>query len=339
MIDLDYKYFKEYLETFARNQGSTCLFAIIDAPDLLSCSCYPFFRKKLGYSITVVHLGDSRAILVRGGAKNDDRDDFTIDVLTQDHRTDLTSELERIKNAGGSVGDGRVDGKLNVTRAIGDFAFKNDPKLSVEEQKVIPIPDIIRRGQINEDDFLLIGCDGLFEKLSSESVVHIIRRELKKNNFNDPCKALVTLFDEAVAAGSTDNITASLVMFKSITGYRKPFPEFVLGKVYFEDGLHLQYGFQFAGLFGLEQEYKNAVEQEWKIQNSHLIQNGKSDLPSLGEIWSRIDHKKDDGDGSMSFDSDADFLEEKAFTTTTKQTHQIEPFIESHEASENDQMI
>jgi serine/threonine protein phosphatase PrpC len=309
MVELDQLYFKQNLETNVRNQGSTSLFAVIQPPDLFACSCYPFFSsKKKSYLLHLAHLGDSRAILVRGGAKMDNNS-YSVDVLTQDHRTNHPLEMERIKNAGGSVGDGRVDGKLAVTRSIGDWAFKHDPDLPVEKQKVIPVPDIIIK-QLYSEDFLLIACDGVFEKLSSESVAEILMKELIKSKFQDPCAALVKLFDEAIRAGSTDNLTANLILFKSGFSYRHASPELVLGKIFFEDGLHLQYGLQFAHAFGLEAEYRKAVELEWETQNSELLSKGKKGLPPISEIWSRIEMTSE-GDESMSFNSSVDFVEEK----------------------------
>ena len=41
---------------------------------------------------------------------------------------------ERIEKANGFVEDKRVNGTLAVARAIGDFSFKREKKLSAEEQ-------------------------------------------------------------------------------------------------------------------------------------------------------------------------------------------------------------
>jgi hypothetical protein len=49
------------------------------------------------------------------------------------------AEKKRIVDAGGSVAFGRVNGGLALSRAIGDFSYKKNPKIPLEEQGVIGI--------------------------------------------------------------------------------------------------------------------------------------------------------------------------------------------------------
>ncbi len=41
--------------------------------------------------------------------------------MSRDHKPEDPIELKRIKNAGGTVDYGRVNGNLNLSRAIGDL--------------------------------------------------------------------------------------------------------------------------------------------------------------------------------------------------------------------------
>jgi protein phosphatase 1B len=61
------------------------------------------------------NLGDSRTVLNRAGKML---------FHTRDHKPYAQNERARIKNAGGFVLNGRVDGGLAVSRAFGDFMYK-----------------------------------------------------------------------------------------------------------------------------------------------------------------------------------------------------------------------
>lgn len=70
--------------------------------------------------IYCANSGDSRAILVTIDGK--------VIELSHDHKPEVDTEMKRVKAAGGFVQDGRVDGVIAVSRAIGDWEYKN-PKL------------------------------------------------------------------------------------------------------------------------------------------------------------------------------------------------------------------
>jgi hypothetical protein len=68
-----------------------------------------------GTKLYVANAGDSRCVLCRGKE--------TVS-LTQDHKPTNPDEERRIKAAGGFVSDGRINGGLNLSRAIGDMNYK-----------------------------------------------------------------------------------------------------------------------------------------------------------------------------------------------------------------------
>jgi len=56
--------------------------------------------------------------------------------MTKDHKPTNQGEMERIKNAGGTVEWGRVDGQLALSRALGDSPYKENATLPAEKQRV-----------------------------------------------------------------------------------------------------------------------------------------------------------------------------------------------------------
>lgn len=71
--------------------------------------------------IYCANAGDSRTVMCEKGVAID---------LSKDHKPDLNEERNRIMKAGGEVIEGRVNGMLALSRAIGDFDYKpiNPPK-------------------------------------------------------------------------------------------------------------------------------------------------------------------------------------------------------------------
>lgn len=108
----------------------------------------------------IANAGDARAILYTK--------DGQVVPLSSDHKPDLESEKNRINKAGGYVSDGRVNDNLNLSRAIGDLEYKKNPDLKPEEQIISAMPDIEIKEYTENDDFLLIGCDGIWETLRAD---------------------------------------------------------------------------------------------------------------------------------------------------------------------------
>lgn len=53
-----------------------------------------------------------------------------------------------------------VIGNLALSRAIGDFEFKKNVTLPPEEQIITADPDITEHQITEEDEFLVLACDG-----------------------------------------------------------------------------------------------------------------------------------------------------------------------------------
>lgn len=116
----------------------------------------------------IANAGDSRCVLFCK--------DQNIVPLTEDHKPDNTLERKRIEQAGGLVCDGRINGNLNLSRAIGDLEFKSQKKLEKNQQLIIANPDVLTRNYDDNDNFLLIGCDGIWETLSTAEIGDFIQK-------------------------------------------------------------------------------------------------------------------------------------------------------------------
>jgi protein phosphatase len=115
--------------------------------------------------ITCASVGDSRAVLCRG--------DKAID-LSEDHKPENDVERARIEAAGGHVANNRVNGELAMSRAIGDFRYKEVEGKPANEQLVIAVPDMVTVERKPEDKFVVVACDGIFDVMSNEEVVAFV---------------------------------------------------------------------------------------------------------------------------------------------------------------------
>ncbi|UKK01584.2 protein phosphatase 2C-like protein [Theileria orientalis] len=138
-------------ELYAMGCGSTSVVAVV-LEDPVPC-------------LIVANAGDSRCVLSRNKMAVP---------LSVDHKPTDEPELNRIKNAGGYVINGRVDGNLNLSRSLGDLSFKLDNTLSSREQKIISFPDIKIVPLTKDDEFLILACDGIWDCKSNQQVVDYI---------------------------------------------------------------------------------------------------------------------------------------------------------------------
>ncbi|KAG5928986.1 protein phosphatase type 2C [Claviceps africana] len=161
-----------------------------------------------GKKLYVANAGDSRCVLgIKGRAKP----------MSQDHKPQLENEKNRITAAGGFVDFGRVNGNLALSRAIGDFEFKKSAELPPEQQIVTAFPDVEQHDLTEEDEFLVLACDGIWDCQSSQAVVEFVRRGIAAKQELD--KICENMMDNCLASNSEtggvgcDNMTMTIVGF------------------------------------------------------------------------------------------------------------------------------
>ncbi|XP_029127692.1 probable protein phosphatase 2C 47 [Cajanus cajan] len=153
----------------------------------------------LGSSILIANAGDSRAVLGKRGRAIE---------LSKDHKPNCTSERLRIEKLGGVIYDGYLNGQLSVARALGDWHIKGSKG---SKSPLSSEPELEEIVLTEEDEFLIIGCDGLWDVMSSQCAVTMVRRELMQHN--DPTTCAKVLVAEALQRNTCDNLTVVVVCF------------------------------------------------------------------------------------------------------------------------------
>ncbi|KAF5354723.1 hypothetical protein D9756_005273 [Leucocoprinus leucothites] len=136
------------------------------------------------------NAGDARGVLCRNGKAVR---------LTYDHKGSDRQEAKRITDAGGFVLSGRVNGVLAVTRSLGDSSMK---------EFVVGAPYTTETELCDEDEFLILACDGLWDVISDQQSVELVRE------IQDTQEASAKLLKHALSHHTTDNVTVIVIRFK-----------------------------------------------------------------------------------------------------------------------------
>lgn len=153
-------------------------------------------------SLLVANAGDCRAVLSRLGMAIE---------MSKDHRPCCLKERKRIESLGGYVDDGYLNGQLGVTRALGDWHLEGMKTIGEPGGPLSAEPELKLITLNKDDEFLIIGSDGLWDVFSNQNAVDFARRKLQEHNDAKLCcKQLV---EEAIRRGADDNLTAVMICF------------------------------------------------------------------------------------------------------------------------------
>ena len=144
--------------------------------------------------IHYAHVGDSRIVLASGSEAL---------ALTRDHKATDPEEKAQLQARGGRFWGNYVvlptGMGLAMSRALGDRDF---------EGLISRTPDVGSHILTARDRLIIIGCDGLWDVLTNQDAASIAGSEA------DAQSAADALVRAALAAGSSDNVTAILLFFR-----------------------------------------------------------------------------------------------------------------------------
>lgn len=138
------------------------------------CTCVTVYVK--GSKMYVANVGDSRAVMAKKSHSPTESQETGLiaKALTRDHKPDDPDERARIESWGGFVCPPHEEGLssrvyldpeftmigLAMSRSIGDHAVKN--------VGVIAEPEVLVYDIVEEDQFMIMASDGVWEFISNE---------------------------------------------------------------------------------------------------------------------------------------------------------------------------
>eukprot|EP00923_Selenidium_pygospionis_P047357 GHVN01081749.1.p1 GENE.GHVN01081749.1~~GHVN01081749.1.p1 ORF type:complete len:379 (+),score=92.14 GHVN01081749.1:1165-2301(+) len=152
--------------------------------------------------LIVANAGDSRVVLSRDGRAV---------AMSVDHKPTNESEHQRIVAAGGLVCDERVDGNLNLSRSLGDLEYKRNYLLFPEAQKITSFPDVRVIEITDEDEFCILACDGIWDRMTNQKAVSFVRE-------NEELTSLTSLTPSTSLLHSDLAVTCEKMCFQCLSG-------------------------------------------------------------------------------------------------------------------------
>jgi len=166
------------------------------------------------YPQHLAHLTSEPSAIAKGNAPKAVQE-WPLIADTIDHKPSHPTEQARIMSAGGTVSQEdppRVDGNLAVSRGLGDFEYKSNKRLEISTQKVTCVPDVYSMSGLKHGTIIILGCDGVWDVMSSVEVGTFVRdriREDPKADIGDLCQTVIT---DCLRRNSRDNITVMIVI-------------------------------------------------------------------------------------------------------------------------------
>lgn len=156
----------------------------LTSADLLSGACCTVVFIK-GTKLFTANIGDCMAVLSKTSGDSQ--------LLTKLHIPSKREEYERIRISGGYVNNGKLDGVVDVSRAVGFFDLL--PHIHAS-------PDISVVNLTRADEMLIVATHNLWDFMSYE-----IACDIARENVANPMLAAEAMKDHAVAYGCSENIT------------------------------------------------------------------------------------------------------------------------------------
>ena len=141
---------------FANDVGSTATLIFIYYNDINNNSANNDDINNIERTLICANIGDSSGYLINK---------LSIKQITKQHKCEDSNEVQRIKDKGGIVFQGRIFGKLILTRTIGDREMK--------KYGVLNTPDFFVKKIEKDDLFVIIASDGIWDVVNEDELFNM----------------------------------------------------------------------------------------------------------------------------------------------------------------------
>lgn len=93
---------------------------------------------------------------------------------------------------------------MNLSRSFGDFGYKQKEGKKWDEQLIICKPDVTEVVRSADDEFIIMGCDGIWEKYVNDSQPMVTRLWNERKTGTDNETIVKYLLDSLVAKETSE---------------------------------------------------------------------------------------------------------------------------------------
>jgi serine/threonine protein phosphatase PrpC len=185
-----------------------------------------------------------------------------------------------------------LPGRLSVSRSFGDIEAKH-PKFGGMPNVITAVPDIISFRIDDSIDFIILGCDGIFDQLSDKDIANCVWMTMKESNraknLHLQCSMAVDMVIKTSLTRKTlDNVTCVLIAFENMEKmFNKSEMEIMektnsdKNKVIYTSNIHNS-----SGSGGNHHDQMLNTNYKFSYNNDYL--NNKGDgLPMMSNIYDR----------------------------------------------------
>jgi len=199
-------------EAQQRAHGFSNQLARFDASGAVGCIAIVCAGINGSANLYIGNVGDCEAVLCRDGKPI---------LLSKKHSPSDNSEMERIEKAGGSIETvetsiyvGEEGHLFETSRSFGDLVDCSSEQCVRKVRGLCCDPHVQKHELEPTDEFLLLGCDGIWEKFKKKDAISIVRKSLRRDK--DIRKAADALVEDAMRRHATDNLSTILIGFGAL---------------------------------------------------------------------------------------------------------------------------
>jgi len=205
--------YMEYEAKHAKKRSSDNMFDGFDHSGAVGCVAIVSRSEDGGADLYIGNVGDCEAVLCRDGKGI---------LVSKKHSPSDIYEKERIEKAGGhieivesSTYVGEEGNLFETSRSFGDLVGCEN-ELSVRKVKGLCCDPYVKKYKLQPtDEFLLLGCDGIWDVFKKkQEVISVVRNSLRRDN--DTRKAALQLVQTAKRKNATDNLSIIVVGFGAL---------------------------------------------------------------------------------------------------------------------------